>query len=295
MRELPAAMIARLNSGATTFCHVWKLIRADGLVRGFTDHDRDVTIGSITYAARSAFDASEMENALGLGVTGGEVAGALSADSLAEADLAEGLYDGASVETWLVDWTDVSIRALLDVAAIGEVKRIDKAFVAELRSLAHQLDQETGRIFQGACAADFGDARCGMDVVSPLWSAFAICEAPGETHRIFAQIPGFLEGFFTGGTIAFLAAPLAGVTRRVRSHQHVGGRSELTLWAPLAAPVPVAAPFRIVAGCDKRFETCRDRFGNAAAFRGFPHMPGNDYVLRYAAQGEPGQDGSPAR
>lgn len=31
--------------------------------------------------------------------------------------------------------------------------------------------------------------------------------------------------------------------------------------------------------CDQRFETCRDVFGNAENFRGFPHLPGNDFVL----------------
>jgi uncharacterized phage protein (TIGR02218 family) len=32
-------------------------------------------------------------------------------------------------------------------------------------------------------------------------------------------------------------------------------------------------------GCDQRFETCRDVFANTDNFRGFPHMPGPDFVL----------------
>lgn len=31
--------------------------------------------------------------------------------------------------------------------------------------------------------------------------------------------------------------------------------------------------------CDQRFETCRDTFANSENFRGFPHLPGNDFVL----------------
>ncbi|MCZ4297997.1 DUF2163 domain-containing protein [Henriciella marina] len=31
--------------------------------------------------------------------------------------------------------------------------------------------------------------------------------------------------------------------------------------------------------CDKRFETCRDVFSNAENYRGFPHLPGQDFVL----------------
>ncbi|MEM8616218.1 MAG: DUF2163 domain-containing protein [Pseudomonadota bacterium] len=31
--------------------------------------------------------------------------------------------------------------------------------------------------------------------------------------------------------------------------------------------------------CDQRFETCRDVFANTINFRGFPHLPGPDFVL----------------
>lgn len=31
--------------------------------------------------------------------------------------------------------------------------------------------------------------------------------------------------------------------------------------------------------CNNRFETCRDVFGNAACFRGFPHLPGTDVLV----------------
>ena len=58
-------------------------------------------------------------------------------------------------------------------------------------------------------------------------------------------------------------------------------------------PEPIAAgdTFVVTAGCDKRFATCRDRFDNVVNFRGFPHIPGNDFVMRYAVPGEPGNDG----
>jgi uncharacterized phage protein (TIGR02218 family) len=36
-----------------------------------------------------------------------------------------------------------------------------------------------------------------------------------------------------------------------------------------------------VEGCDKRLETCRDRFANTLNFRGEPHLPGNDLLTRY--------------
>jgi uncharacterized phage protein (TIGR02218 family) len=40
-----------------------------------------------------------------------------------------------------------------------------------------------------------------------------------------------------------------------------------------------------VAGCDKRFANCRDRFANTVNSRGFPHIPGNDFVISYPLPG----------
>ena len=45
------------------------------------------------------------------------------------------------------------------------------------------------------------------------------------------------------------------------------------------------------AGCDKRMATCTAKFANVANFRGFPKIPGQDAVLRYASRGD-GNEGN---
>jgi uncharacterized phage protein (TIGR02218 family) len=62
----------------------------------------------------------------------------------------------------------------------------------------------------------------------------------------------------------------------------------------LEAPVRALAggdAFTIRAGCDKRIETCGAKFANTDSFRGFPHIPGQDAVLRYASR-DGGHEGS---
>ena len=63
-------------------------------------------------------------------------------------------------------------------------------------------------------------------------------------------------------------------------------------FGPMPEPIAVGDAFTVTAGCDKAFSTCHDRFANAVNFRGFPHIPGNDFVISYPVQGEPGHDGS---
>jgi len=37
--------------------------------------------------------------------------------------------------------------------------------------------------------------------------------------------------------------------------------------------------------CDKRWRTCVDAFGNGANFRGFPHVPGDDFIAAVPVEG----------
>jgi uncharacterized phage protein (TIGR02218 family) len=106
-----------------------------------------------------------------------------------------------------------------------------------------------------------------------------------------ACLSAFAAGWFTGGKLVWLTGANAGLTAEVKAHRLAGGEAELDLWQRAARPIVVGDTFRVTAGCDKRFSTCGAKFANVANFRGFPHMPGNDFVLRLALQGEPGMDG----
>ncbi|ATQ42142.1 baseplate hub protein [Caulobacter mirabilis] len=45
-------------------------------------------------------------------------------------------------------------------------------------------------------------------------------------------------------------------------------------------------------GCDKRFSTCSGRFGNVLNFRGFPSIPGGDFLTAHPGPGERHDGGS---
>ena len=92
-----------LTAQVTTLCHCWRLVRDDGAVLGFTDHDRELAVDGTVFAPRTGFTASEARSSLGLGTDALEVEGALSSAEITEADISEGRLDGASVETLIVD------------------------------------------------------------------------------------------------------------------------------------------------------------------------------------------------
>jgi uncharacterized phage protein (TIGR02218 family) len=289
MKTIPSGLAAHLGEGVTTLCRCWRLERRDGLVAGFTDHDRDLAFAGMVFAAHTGLEAAEAGAELGFAVGGGDVAGALVSAGITEDDIQAGLYDDATVETWLVNWAAPAERLLLERGTIGEIRRADGAFVAELRGPMHRLDEERGRLYRAACGADLGDDRCGVEL-----GGFTVSGTVTATDGWLAiTSAGFSKatGWFTGGRLTWVSGANAGLSAEVRAHRARGGTAEFDLWQRAARAIAVGDGFTVQAGCDKSAATCAAKFDNIANFRGFPHMPGNDFVVRVPRNGEPGLDG----
>lgn len=292
MRAIPSALQEKLDSGVTTLCRCWRVTRADDVVLGFTDHDEDVVLDGLTCHAGTGLVGSEVTAQLGLAVTGSEISGALADDALSEADLAAGRYDAAIVELFLVDWSEPALLVPMSKGVLGEVRREGAAFAAEVRGLADRLNQESGRRYTAACSADLGDSRCALDLTSATFRGTGTISAlAGTSSFVAAGLDDFDEGWFSAGRLVWASGANEGLAVEVKSHRLAGGVVVIDLWQAMAEPLAPGDAFTVTAGCDKRFETCRDRFSNAMNFRGFPHIPGNDFVTRYAVSGEPGNTG----
>ncbi|MEZ5841435.1 MAG: DUF2163 domain-containing protein [Hyphomicrobiales bacterium] len=286
MKTLPEGLAASLAGGATTHCRCWVVTRRDGAVLGFTDHDRSVALDGVVCEPASGFTASEATSELGLVVGGLEIDGALSSERITEDDLLAGHYDGAAVELWLVDWSAPANRLRLRRADIGEIERADGVFRAELRSLAHHLDQVHGRTYRFDCDADLGDSRCRIDTsLSTYRAAGTVLSTSGDHSLVVSGLSGFAAGWFAFGRLDWTSGANAGRAVEVAGHTRTGGSVVLDLWQAMSRPVAPTDAFVVTAGCDRRFSTCRDKFSNAKAFRGFPHMPGNDFALSYPRSG----------
>lgn len=287
MRMLDPAFRAHVESGATTLATCWRIERGDGLVLGFTDHDVTLRFGGTDYVPAHGLDGGEAAQKLGPQTDTAEVVGVLHADAITEEDILLGRYDGALVETWRVNWREVSVRQLVRRATIGEIVREDGVFRAELRSAQHGLNQPRGRLYQALCDASLGDARCGVDLDDPAYHAAAAVLEVRDRHRLAVSgLGGFGEGWFGLGRARWSNGRRSGLADRILGHARVGGVDLLSFAAPVGEWVAAGDDFVAVAGCDRRFATCRERFGNAVNFRGFPHIPGNDFVLRYPRPGD---------
>ncbi len=286
MKALSPVFSAHLASGATTLCWCWRVERRDGTAMGFTDHDNALSFDGTTYEAASGFTASDITDGLGLSVDNLEVTGALSSAALTDDDLAAGRYDDARIAIYRVNWSDPSQHVLMRSGSIGEVRRTGATFTAELRGLAHYLQQPHGRLLQQTCDADLGDARCTVDLSSPAFSGMGTIAAALSARRFtVAGIDTFETRFFSRGLLTFTSGASSGLKIEIKAHTKFAASVEIELWAEAEGPPAIGDTFVVTAGCDKRFETCKTRFSNSVNFRGFPSIPGNRFLTKIGRAG----------
>ncbi|MES2906362.1 MAG: DUF2163 domain-containing protein [Pseudomonadota bacterium] len=292
MRDISSELAAHLNSGATTLCRCWKLTRRDDIVKGFTDHDVMLSFDDVDFEPAAGFTASELPSSLGLNVDTSEITGALVSPHLDEDDLHAGIYDGAMIEQWLVNWADVSQRLLLEKGTLGEITRQGQNFTAEVRSLSAKLDQERGRLFQVTCDADLGDTRCGVDLEAEGNSATGeVVSVSGARTFMATGLNTIAASRLERGRVTFTSGSNSGHSFFVRLDKQDEDGRVLELWRQPAQTMSEGDTFVATIGCDKTFGTCSAVFNNAVNFRGFPHIPGSDFALSYVTRDTGDHDG----
>ncbi len=293
MKTISAELKQHLLTGATTMCRCWKLETQSGDHFGFSDHDHDISFDGVTYEAASGFTGSEIENSLGLSVDNLDVDGALSSSRLNEKDLLAGVFDNAVVEIWSVNWSDTSQRILLRKGNLGEVSHNETGFSAEIRGLAHQLNQPMGRVFQKSCDTFAGSASCMIDLDTPVYSTSGNVISMSDNHTFIVDgLEGYEDGWFTHGLLVWLEGANEGRKSEIKYHHLQAGGVSIQIWQQMPDAIAIGDRFSVSAGCDKRFTTCRDKFANIINFQGFPFMPGNDFVTFYPNRDDGNNDGS---
>lgn len=280
-----------LAAGATTIARAWAVARRDGVTLGFTDHDRALSFEGLTFSPDAGLEARAVVSGTGLSVDNSEARGALSSDAITEGDIEAGRYDDAEVRLWWVNWADAAQRSLRFRGTLGEIRRGAGAFTAELRGLSEPLNRPIGRLYQPTCAATLGDALCGFDpVAAGLSSQAEAGETDGQTFRLI--IPGQAARLYERGHLTVLTGAARGLSATIKHDRPEDGARIIELWAPLRAPLVATDLVRLDPGCDKTAATCRFRFDNIANFRGFPTIPGEDWLMAVPVRAEANDGGS---
>ncbi|MGB4101339.1 MAG: DUF2163 domain-containing protein [Alphaproteobacteria bacterium] len=278
MKNLSPALQAHLGTECSTAAFLVKITRTDGVVRAFTNHDRDLVVGGVTYKADGAFNPSALVSDDKLATDNLAMTGILNSTDVTEADLDAGRYDHARVDVYIVNWADLSQGVMqLRRGWLGEVTLQATHYMAELRGLHDLLQREWGDYYTAECRHDLGDARCGI-ALGVLTVSGSVTAAADAAHCIDTA-RGEADGWFNYGKLQWTSGANSGLAVEVKQWDAV--TRQFTLWLPMPQPIAVGDAYTVIAGCDKRYATCKSKFSNLIRFGGFPHMPGVDRILHY--------------
>jgi uncharacterized phage protein (TIGR02218 family) len=164
------------------------------------------------------------------------------------------------------------VPVVLARGTLGTVEIAGGGFSAALRGTAGLFEQAACDATSPTCRAELGDARCRVDLAG---RRMRVAVASAEGVELAAA--GLAAGAFAGGRLRWLDGANAGLAARIVANDAAG----VTLEDTPAFAVAAGDRCEVTEGCDKAFATCCARFGNAANFRGEPHLPGNDLLVRY--------------
>lgn len=272
---------AHYASGSTTIARCWRFERRDGQVVTVTTCARDLLISGEIYRSKEGVNPTAIAQEASAAVSNSEVNGTMAAESVSEAELFAGLWDGAFVSVFEVNYRDLTMGVMnLQSGNIGDVKAGRSAFTAEVRGLTQRLQKVVGRVYTAGCPWVFGSIgsayvpACNIDL-GPLTATGTLTSA--TDLRTFADSSrGEASDYFGAGLLTFTSGPNEGVQMEIYSF----AAGVFVLHLPMPYTVSVGDTYSVTPGCRKRFtEDCRTKWANTNNYGGFPQVPGSDKVL----------------
>lgn len=281
MRTVPAAITTERARGSSRLAKIWRLARLDGVVLRFTEHDRDLVIDGETFVSAAAFDPSTIRTVADMSVSDLDIVGAFDSELITPEDLLAGRYYGASFWVAEVSWfAPEAGKDVLKFGWIGRVKEEGGKFTAELHGPEIRLQQPLLRIHTPGCTAVLGDDRCKEDLGAWTRSGTVSATTNNQSFTGSMEVPS--ETYYEFGMVTWTSGANIGLSMEVGNATLEG---VVSLFAEMPFDIEVNDTFSIVAGCNGSLGACKLKFDNVLNFRGTPHAPVSDDVLKGPVRG----------
>ena len=170
-----------------------------------------------------------------------------------------------------MNWASPDQRVLMRKGNLGQVTRGKTAFQAEVRGLAHRLNQPVGRAYGYSCDADLGDARCTIALDDPAFTGSGVVVSVTDNRRFAVSgLGAYTDQWFTGGRLVFTGGANAGRAMEVKRHAVSAGAVTIELWQAMSEAVAVG---RCVHDHRRLRQAVHDLQGEVRQRGEFPRLP----------------------
>ncbi|MEJ5205079.1 DUF2163 domain-containing protein [Acinetobacter junii] len=279
MRAASEKLIALLDANQFVMADLYTITTVQNDVYRYTNYDFDLIVGGELYRSDGPI-ISQDGITLSLGVEVDNLSITIDVtdeETFESLRIVQAFYNGQmdgarfKLERIFIDAstpTDTSAGTIkLFEGRIIEPEFDRNTIQASVASDLDELNVQMPRnLYQPSCSNTLFDHACGLNREN---YALETTIAAGSTaSRILCDI-NQPQGWFTQGVIEFLEGGNKGLKRTIRLHE----LDVLLLTLPLLEYPEVGQRIKVYPGCDKRLETCQNRFNNFARFRGAPFIP----------------------
>ncbi len=279
MKKISSKLQDHLLGELTSLAMLVKITCINGLEIGLTSHDCNLTYEGFLYHADGAItDIGHVEQSLESTNENISVSGVLSSDLISDKDIRSGHYDYARIDMYLCNWRDLSAGVVcLKSGWVGEIVMSEGQYKTTFLPFTTYLSKSVGETYTPECRFNLGDNNCSVNCAEyeTVGSVTAVTD-----RNCFVDVNRFEDSdYFKNACLEFTSGYNSGVSLEVNDWN--SNTNEFHFWLPAPYLISAGDLYKITAGCDKRFLTCKDRFNNTKNFGGFPYLPGIGKILEY--------------
>lgn len=278
MLSLDLAFKESLSQSTLTLCWCWLITRRDGAMLGFTNLDINIKIDQVIYRGVTGYDPTATQQSEGLEkVDSQNLKGILDASGISKAEIDSGIYDGAEVRRFIVDYTNLPSSLDLNPPRHRELprayiasKKIDSlGYELKIRDISSKLENNIGTVTSKRCRANLGDGACRKDLTD---FTHQLTVTSVIDRRVFSINGNLADQYFDYGRLQFTSGANAGL------HLDVSFFVDNQIVLSIAAPNTIAVGDNLtaIAGCDGTEQTCIVKFQNYRNIRAEPKVPTSD-------------------
>lgn len=213
----------------------------------------------------SAYSASASFSPSAIDLEGIVAVGGVTRDALSS-----GVFDNARVYVFRCDFLNpVEDYEALASGFFGKTTLSDDQYRIEGMGLIDALNQSSGQTYLPSCSRTFGDAGCQKSL--PTITVTAAITSVTSQGVVRLSSLAFAADYFGAGTIEIITGDNAGLKPlEIKSHSADG---TITTFEPFYYLPQVGDTAKLIPGCRKRLEDCRDKWNNVVNFFGFTNIP----------------------
>lgn len=278
MKDISGNLKEIINQEVLNLVRCWKITLENGNTLCFTTSNEDFVYQNEKYNSIPAYEISNLNANVDINDDSAEISNLIVNDLIKDSDILSGLYNNAKVEIFIIDKDNLDAgKVSLLNGNITDIEYKDNVFIAKVSGLKTQLNKTIGDVYSPLCRCGFCSDKCKLNKNNFTFSGIVssvINNVNFETNT--TTITQKSSGYFDYGIIEFTSGKNIGQKTEVKQFQY----NSIILASELPYKIEVGDNFNITAGCDKQFSTCCNKFNNAINFRGEPHLPGTDILLK---------------